>query len=170
MHRWVKIADREDGHGQTSSPADTDDMAAQLREEHKRINLLEQEAEVMRREVGYCPGTPTRMMYPLVLDLADDGVPVAVTCRVLDSPPRRSTNDAKNPAHSGIGATRTSSTQPATSTPMPPPSATDSSSTNFLGRDHCRREPCRAAVPAGVGLVDLRQEAWTEPPIRPTRP
>lgn len=26
---------------------------------------------------------PSKMTYPLVLDLADDGVPVAVTCRVL---------------------------------------------------------------------------------------
>lgn len=26
-------------------------------------------------------------MYPLVLDLADDGVPVTVTCRVLGFPP-----------------------------------------------------------------------------------
>ena len=29
------------------------------------------------------PRRPPKMMYPLVLDLADDGVPVAVTCRVL---------------------------------------------------------------------------------------
>mgnify|MGYP002712081151 FL=1 len=53
LHRWLKIADREDGRGQPASPANADDMAAQLREAHKRINLLEQEAEVMRRAVGY---------------------------------------------------------------------------------------------------------------------
>ncbi len=52
LHRWLKIADREDGRGQPASPA-ADDMAAQLREAHKRIKLLEQEAEVMRRAVGY---------------------------------------------------------------------------------------------------------------------
>ena len=52
LHRWLKIADREDGRGQPASQA-TDDMAAQLREAHKRIKLLEQEAEVMRRAVGY---------------------------------------------------------------------------------------------------------------------
>ena len=52
LHRWLKIADREDGRGQPASQA-ADDMAAQLREAHKRIKLLEQEAEVMRRAVGY---------------------------------------------------------------------------------------------------------------------
>ena len=52
LHRWLKIADREDGRGQPASPA-ADDVAAQLREAHKRIKLLEQEAEVMRRAVGY---------------------------------------------------------------------------------------------------------------------
>ena len=52
LHRWLKIADREDGRGQPASPA-AEDMAAQLREAHKRIKLLEQEAEVMRRAVGY---------------------------------------------------------------------------------------------------------------------
>ena len=52
LHRWLKIADREDGRGHTSSPV-ADDMATQLREAHKRIKLLEQEAEVMRRAVGY---------------------------------------------------------------------------------------------------------------------
>ncbi len=53
LHRWLKIADCEDGRGQPASPADADDMAAQLREAHKRIKLLEKEAEVMRRAVGY---------------------------------------------------------------------------------------------------------------------
>ena len=53
LHRWLKIADREDGRSQPTSPTNADDMAAQLREAHKRIKLLEQEAEVMRRAVGY---------------------------------------------------------------------------------------------------------------------
>ena len=53
LHRWLKIADREDGSGQPTSPANADELAAQLREAHKRIKLLEQEAEVMRRAVGY---------------------------------------------------------------------------------------------------------------------
>ena len=53
LHRWLKIADRENGAGRSGQSAATDDVAAQLREAHKRIKLLEQEAEVMRRAVGY---------------------------------------------------------------------------------------------------------------------
>jgi transposase len=49
LHRWMKIADREDG---VKSGAVSDD-AAKLREANKRIRLLEQEAEVMRRAVAY---------------------------------------------------------------------------------------------------------------------
>ena len=30
------------------------------------------------------PGRQPKMMYPMILDLADDGVPVTVTCRVLE--------------------------------------------------------------------------------------
>ena len=53
LHRWLKIADREDGRGRPASAAAADDVSAQLREAHKRIKLLEQEAEMMRRAVGY---------------------------------------------------------------------------------------------------------------------
>lgn len=52
LHRWLKIAD-QDGGGRPASKAATDDVSAQLREAHRRIKLLEQEAEVMRRAVGY---------------------------------------------------------------------------------------------------------------------
>lgn len=45
----MKIADREDG---VKSGTVSDD-AAKLREANKRIRLLEQEAEVMRRAVAY---------------------------------------------------------------------------------------------------------------------
>jgi transposase len=52
LHRWLKIADREDGVDRTGSPVARDE-SAELREARKRIKLLEQEAEVMRRAVGY---------------------------------------------------------------------------------------------------------------------
>lgn len=52
LHRWLKIADREDGVESEGSSAGRD-QSAELREAHKRIKLLEQEAEVMRRAVGY---------------------------------------------------------------------------------------------------------------------
>jgi len=52
LHRWLKIADREDGIDRTGL-TDVRDESAELREARKRIKLLEQEAEVMRRAVGY---------------------------------------------------------------------------------------------------------------------
>jgi transposase len=51
LHRWLKIADREDGVDRTGSPTAPDE-SAELRSA-ERIKLLEQEAEVMRRAVGY---------------------------------------------------------------------------------------------------------------------
>jgi transposase len=52
LHRWLKIADREGGVD-SAGPRGAGDQSAELREAHRRINLLEQEAEVMRRAVGY---------------------------------------------------------------------------------------------------------------------
>ncbi|MFB8282661.1 IS3 family transposase [Nocardia colli] len=80
VKNWVKQADVEDGH----RPGATGDESAELREARKRIRQLEQEAEVMRRAVAYFSrDVNPKMMYPLVLDLAADKIPVAVTCRVL---------------------------------------------------------------------------------------
>ncbi|WP_433577213.1 IS3 family transposase [Nocardia brasiliensis] len=80
VKNWVKQADVEDGH----RPGAAGDESAELREARKRIRQLEQEAEVMRRAVAYFSrDNEPKMTYPLVLDLAADGIPVAVTCRVL---------------------------------------------------------------------------------------
>ena len=49
LHRWLKIADVEDG----VKPGVTREESEQLRELKKRNRLLEQEAEVMRRAVAY---------------------------------------------------------------------------------------------------------------------
>ena len=49
LHNWLKKADIEDGN----RPGMTKDESAELREAKKRIRLLEQEAEVMRRAVAY---------------------------------------------------------------------------------------------------------------------
>ena len=46
LHRWLRIADRDDGVDRTGSPVARDE-SAELREARKRIKLLEQEAEVM---------------------------------------------------------------------------------------------------------------------------
>lgn len=49
LHNWLKKADIEDG----ARPGPTAAESAELREARKRIRLLEQEAEVMRRAVAY---------------------------------------------------------------------------------------------------------------------
>ena len=49
LYRWLKIADVQDG----VVPGVTKEESAELREAKKRIRLLEQEAEVMRRAVAY---------------------------------------------------------------------------------------------------------------------
>lgn len=52
LHRWLKIADRDDGID-TGAKSPGADESAELREARKRIKLLEQEAEVMRRALAY---------------------------------------------------------------------------------------------------------------------
>lgn len=52
LHRWLKIANRDDGINFGTTSADSDE-SVELREARKRIKLLEQEAEVMRRAVAY---------------------------------------------------------------------------------------------------------------------
>ena len=86
LNRWLKIADREDGlAGPTSAPADGGgDLEAENRELRKR----DQAAGAGERDPApgdglLRPRRPPKMMYPLVLDLAADKIPVAVTCRVL---------------------------------------------------------------------------------------
>ena len=51
LHRWLKIADQQDAVAAGGAAAT--DPSAELREARKRIKLLEQEAEVMRRAVAY---------------------------------------------------------------------------------------------------------------------
>ncbi|KKB99815.1 transposase [Mycolicibacter arupensis] len=53
LHRWLKIADRDEGVDRPGYASADKDLSVQLREAHKRIKLLEQEAEMMRRAVGY---------------------------------------------------------------------------------------------------------------------
>jgi len=49
LHGWMKKSDIADG----ARPGPTAAESAELREAKKRIRLLEQEAEVMRRAVAY---------------------------------------------------------------------------------------------------------------------
>ncbi|WP_238985796.1 IS3 family transposase [Kineococcus radiotolerans] len=85
LGRWLRIADREDGKtASNSTPAVGVDLEAENRELRKRAKQLEQENEILRRATAYfARDTFAKMIYPLVRDLAGDGIPVAVTCRVL---------------------------------------------------------------------------------------
>ncbi len=49
LHRWMKIADVEDG----VRPGVTTVEAAELREARKRIRVLEQENEILRRAAAF---------------------------------------------------------------------------------------------------------------------
>ncbi|MUN64850.1 IS3 family transposase [Kocuria sediminis] len=80
LSKWMRQADVEDGEKPGVTRADS----AENRELKKRIRLLEQENEVLRRAAAYLSqaNLPKRL-YPLVKELAADGIAVAVTCRVL---------------------------------------------------------------------------------------
>ncbi|WP_157233510.1 IS3 family transposase [Kibdelosporangium phytohabitans] len=81
LFTWLRQADADEG----AKPGMTRNDSAELREARKRIKLLEQENEVLRRATAYLSqaNLPKRL-YPLVNELAADGIPVAVTCRVLN--------------------------------------------------------------------------------------
>ncbi|MCT1617967.1 MULTISPECIES: IS3 family transposase [Janibacter] len=84
LANWMKQADVEDGR----RPGLTDDERKQLREANKRIRLLEQENEVLRRAAAYLSqANLPKIVFPLVREMAATGapirVPVAVACRVL---------------------------------------------------------------------------------------
>ncbi|WP_143728206.1 IS3 family transposase [Micromonospora cremea] len=80
LFKWLRQADVDAG----TKPGVSGSESAELREARKRIKLLEQENEVLRRAAAYLSqaNLPKRL-YPLVSELAADGIPVAVTCRVL---------------------------------------------------------------------------------------
>ncbi|MFB0633537.1 IS3 family transposase [Streptomyces sp. AB3(2024)] len=80
LWKWMRRADIDDG----SKPGTSSQESAELRDARRRIKLLEQENEVLRRAAAYLSQAhlPKRI-YPLVKELAGDGVPVTVTCRVL---------------------------------------------------------------------------------------
>ncbi len=74
-------ADIDDG----TEPGTTSQESAKLREAGRRIKLLEQENEGLRRAAAYLSqgASAGKRIYPLIKELAVDGVPVTVTCRVL---------------------------------------------------------------------------------------
>ena len=81
LKRWLTIDERNSTRSSGSPQSGSESDA--LREANKRIKLLEQESEVLRRGLSLTGASPGKMMYPLVRELAVDGIAVAVTCRVL---------------------------------------------------------------------------------------
>src|SRR6476660_455573 len=80
LWKWLRQADIDDG----ATPGRTTGESAELRELRRRNRLLEQENEVLAgRGVSVAVEPAGKRLYPLVKELAADGVPVAVTCRVL---------------------------------------------------------------------------------------
>jgi transposase len=53
LNRWLRIADREDGHIDRSGPAPSGDLESENRELRRRTKQLEQENEVLRRATAY---------------------------------------------------------------------------------------------------------------------
>ncbi|WP_431310274.1 IS3 family transposase [Luteimicrobium album] len=81
LRNWMRAADVEDGAKPGVSAAES----VELREARRRVRLLEQENEVLRRAAAhFAQAHLPKMSYPLVRELAGDGIPVTVTCRVLD--------------------------------------------------------------------------------------
>ncbi|MGP5928467.1 IS3 family transposase [Corynebacterium glyciniphilum] len=80
LTNWMRQADVEDG----ARPGKTREESTELRDLRRRNRLLEQENEVLRRAAAYLSqaNLPKRL-YPLVSELAGDGIPVAVSLRVL---------------------------------------------------------------------------------------
>ncbi|MEW1636958.1 IS3 family transposase [Streptomyces sp. NPDC093801] len=80
LWKWMCRADIDDG----TKAGTTSRESVELREARRRIKLLEQENEVLRRAAAYLSQAhlPKRI-YPLVKELAGDRVSVTVTCRVL---------------------------------------------------------------------------------------
>ncbi|WP_112235670.1 MULTISPECIES: IS3 family transposase [Kocuria] len=80
LTNWMRQAEIEAGN----TPGTTKAEAEELRAARRRIRLLEQENEVLRRAAAYLSqANLPKMMYPLVSELAGHGVPVAVSLRVL---------------------------------------------------------------------------------------
>ncbi|MFI8173997.1 transposase [Streptomyces microflavus] len=78
--KWMRRADVDAG----TKPGTTGQESTELRETRRRIKLLEQENEVLRRATYPVAGVSAgKRIYPLVREVAMDGIPVTVACRVL---------------------------------------------------------------------------------------
>ena len=171
LHRWLKIADREDGVAGRRRPA-----AAAARSRPRTAGAAQADRAAGAGERDPAPGDgllrprrPPKMMYPLVLDLAADGIPVAVTCRVLGFSKQAFYKWRANPVtRPGLGRRA-----PDQRRARHPPRR----SRVRLPVHRRRARPTRASPPARTGshrlcspaadLVGARHEARPEPQARP---
>ncbi|MGV9976041.1 IS3 family transposase [Nocardia beijingensis] len=80
LSKWMRQADVDEG----AKPGISTGESAELRAAKRRIRLLEQENEVLKKAAAYfAQANLPKMIYPLVRELAEGGIPVTVTCRVL---------------------------------------------------------------------------------------
>ena len=152
LHRWLKIADLEDGCPRRSG----DRGGGEMRRGAARAAEAEQAAGAGERDPApggglLRPRRPPKMMYPLVRELAADGIPVAVTCRVLGFSKQAFYKWQANPVTQRDWDDAHLINAASTSTPTTPTSATGSSPTNCRPGHHRRREPGRPAVLASSG-------------------
>jgi hypothetical protein len=83
LTKWMRQTDI-DGD---AKPGKSTSDSAELRALRRRNGLLEQENEVLRGATAYLSQANLReRLYPLVSELAADGIPVTVTCQVLKLP------------------------------------------------------------------------------------
>ncbi len=93
LSKWMRRAAIEDG----DQPGVTTAESAENRALKKRVRLLEQENEVLRRAAAIWAGEPPkRLMYPLVRELAVDRLPVAASTGTGSCPPAATTDGSKN--------------------------------------------------------------------------
>ena len=53
LHRWMRVAEKEEKAGQSPPAGGEQDLVAENRELRKRAALLEQENEILRRATAY---------------------------------------------------------------------------------------------------------------------
>ncbi|WP_218130731.1 transposase [Lentzea albidocapillata] len=82
LFKWLRQAEIDEG----VQPGVSRGEPAELREARKRIKLLEQENEVLRRATAYLSqANLPRKTVPARAELTAGGIPVAVTCRYSTS-------------------------------------------------------------------------------------
>lgn len=81
LNTWMRQAGSGDGNRPGNSRSDN----AELRELRRRNRLLEQKNEVLRRAAAYLSqaNLPGKRLFPLVTQLATEGIAVALTLGAL---------------------------------------------------------------------------------------